>query len=483
MKILPGPKKSAVGVTKELDAFLQFITLEIIEDIVKFTNIFIERKRNDTNYSRIRDAQLTTKTEIMAVLGLLYLLGLKGQQHTNVREIWALDGTGMLAVRACMGLNRFLFLLRAIRFDDHETREERKKTDRLAAVRSLLTSFDANCKKSYCLSEFVTIDEKLIPFRGRCSFIQYMPAKPAKYGLKIYALNDAKTFYTSSIEIYCGKQPPGPFQLSNKPFDIVHRLLDHIKGSKRNLTIDNWYTSYDLVESLLEDQITCVGTLRKNKKEIPPQFLPQREREVGSTLFGYQFNIMLVSHVPKRNKAVLLLTSMHDDDSIDVETRKPDVILDYNYSKGGVDTSDQMEAKYSVARVSRRWTQCLFYTLMNIAGINAQIIFKANKGNPRIIRRNFLKNLSLQLMENWFKERATIMTLPRDIRLFLEKYKQPELPTQTAEKKRGRCGMCGRSKNMVTTRKCTLCKNFICKDHSLEKVTCVNCNIRQDELE
>lgn len=480
VKILPGPRNTAVGVRKEIDAFLQFITLEMVEDIVKFTNIFIERKRQYTKYSRSRDAQLTTKSEMMALLGLLYLLGLKGQQHTNVREVWAIDGTGMLAVRACMGLNRFLFLLRAIRFDDHATRDERQKTDRLAAVRSLLTSFEANCKKKYSLSEFVTIDEKLIPFRGRCSFIQYMPAKPAKYGLKIYALNDAETFYTSSFEVYCGKQPTGPFEVSNKPYDIVHRLVDHIKGSQRNLTIDNWYTSYDLVESLLDDKLTCVGTLRKNKREIPLSFLPQRQREVGSTLFGYQFNMMLVSHVPKQNKAVLLLTSLHDDDSIDVETHKPDVIIDYNRTKGGVDTADQMEAKYSVARVSRRWTQCLFYTMMNIAGINAQIIFKANKENPCIMRRIFLKNLSMQLMENWFKERAVINTLPRDIRLFLEKYKESEPPAEVLERKRGRCGMCVRAKNMVTTRKCTVCKQFICKEHSLEKVTCMNCNIHQE---
>ena len=75
---------------------------------------------------------------------------------------------------------------------------------------------------------------------------------------------------------------------------------------------------------------------------------------MGSLLFGYQHEMMIVSHVPKQNKVVLLLSSMHDTGSIMRKTRKPHVILDYNMTKGGVDTSDQMEAKYSVSRITRR---------------------------------------------------------------------------------------------------------------------------------
>jgi hypothetical protein len=43
----------------------------------------------------------------------------------------------------------------------------------------------------------MTIDEMLVGFPGKCSFRQYIPSKPNKYGLKILALCDAKMFYTS----------------------------------------------------------------------------------------------------------------------------------------------------------------------------------------------------------------------------------------------------------------------------------------------
>lgn len=106
-------------------------------------------------------------------------------------------------------LYRFFFLLQSLRFDDLDTWDERQKSDKLAPDREMYTTFNDNCMKNYSPLEFVTIDEMLYAFRGRCGLIQYMPAKPAKYGLKFYALCDAKTFYVHNFEIYCGKQKPG----------------------------------------------------------------------------------------------------------------------------------------------------------------------------------------------------------------------------------------------------------------------------------
>jgi hypothetical protein len=58
----------------------------------------------------------------MALLGLLYLIGTRKGQHTDVREVWTADGTGIQILRACMSYDRFPFLLRCIHFDDLQTR-------------------------------------------------------------------------------------------------------------------------------------------------------------------------------------------------------------------------------------------------------------------------------------------------------------------------------------------------------------------------
>ena len=46
-----------------------------------------------------------------------------------------------------------------------------------------------------------------------------------------------------------------------------------------------------------------------------------------------------MSFVTKWNKAVILVSSMHDSGVMDEATKKPEIIiLDYNMTKGGVDT-------------------------------------------------------------------------------------------------------------------------------------------------
>lgn len=169
---------------------------------------------------------------------------------------------------------------------------------------------------------------------------------------------------------------------------------------------------------------------------------------------------------------------MHDFGTIDEVTGKPDIVLDYNRTKGGVDTVDQLGGAYSVARVTRRWPLVIFYALMDIAGINAQIIFHANEANPKKMRRIFLKDLALSLMKPQLVERAAIPSLPVDIATFLEKYKEQrvEITEEPTTKKRGRCVTCGRARNTSTTIRCNSCHSFVCKGHVKTVHTCEKCN-------
>jgi len=265
-----------------------------------------------------------------------------------------------------MSYDRFLFLLRCIRFDDLQTRSGRSQTDKLAPVCTILDIFVKNCQQCYNTSEFTSIDQMLHPFRGWCSFIQYMSNKPAKYGVKIFALCDAKTFYCSNLEIYCGKQPPGPYDMRNTPTDIVKRLVSPIENSNKNMTTDNWYTNIPLLHYLLEKKTTQLGTMKKNKHEIPPEFLPTKARQPGEIMFGFQKDKVLVSFVPKRNKAVILVSSKHDSGVMDEATKNQRLSWTMIWQRV-VWTRDKMCALYSVSRVTRRWPLAVFYILMNIA--------------------------------------------------------------------------------------------------------------------
>lgn len=161
-----------------------------------------------------------------------------------MEDLWSRDGIGVEFFPLAMSLRRFKFLLRAIRLDDINTREERKVLDRLAPVRDIFEQFVEKCQQNYNVSEFVTVVEMLESFRGHCAFRQFIKSKPARYGVKIFALVCARSFYVANLEIYAGTRPDGPFKLDNSSFAVVDRMVQPISGSGRNVTTDNCFTQY-----------------------------------------------------------------------------------------------------------------------------------------------------------------------------------------------------------------------------------------------
>lgn len=139
-----------------------------------------------------------------------------------------------------------------MRFDDPNTREQQKATDKAAAISEIFGKLLSNSQKAYFLTEHVTIVEMLVPFRGRCGFKVYMPKKPHTYGIKIQRLCDARTSYLYNGYIYTGKDSDGiglsPEELKlQKPTQTVLRVSQPIHNTNRNVTCDNFFTS---IESL-----------------------------------------------------------------------------------------------------------------------------------------------------------------------------------------------------------------------------------------
>ena len=355
------------------ECWVCFFTDDILDTVVTFTNQYINFVKD--NYARNRDAKCTDVIKLKAFIGLLYLAGAYRANRQSLEELWGTEGDGVERFGLVMSIKRFKFLLRCMRFDDRDTRITRKAKDRLAPIREIFTLFVNNCQKNYSLGEFTAIDEMLVEFRGRCGFRQYILSKPNKYGIKIYALVDSKMYYLHHLETYAVKLPDGPYFLSNKPADVVRRLTAPISGSGRNITADNWFTDIDLVQELKEKQLSYVGILKTNKRQLPLKLVVSNGRKELSSLFGFQKDIMLVSYVPKPKKTVILVSTLHVDKEIDPnsgEQQKPSVITFYNVTKGGVDTADQMCATYNVARNIKRWLMTVFFAMLNVAGINSQ---------------------------------------------------------------------------------------------------------------
>lgn len=151
---------------------------------------------------------------------------------------------------AAMSRNRFEEISIFLRFDDKSTREERKLQDKLAAIRDIWNMFVFNCRNAFEPYEHITVDEQLVPFRGKCPFKQYIKSKPGRYGIKIWVAADVKTTYLCNIQVYTGKAPGGVTE-KNQGFRVVSDLVKPYHGSWQGITMDNFFTSVPLANYLL----------------------------------------------------------------------------------------------------------------------------------------------------------------------------------------------------------------------------------------
>jgi hypothetical protein len=242
------------------------------------------------------------------------------------------------------------------------------------------------------VSAFVTIDEQMIPFRGRVSFRQYLPSKPDKYGMKLFLLCDCTTAYIFNGMPYLGRD--GNARHVGLAEHVVKALVEPLHNSGINVTTDNWFTSTKLASDLLLMQITLLGTMRKNKPDIPKDFIANSTREKGSSLFGFIDRLTMTSFVPKKKKPLIVLSTMHNDNEVDQASGEPAMILDYNKTKAGIDRVDQLCHAYSVQKGTKCWPLAYFYNCLNIAGINSQVVFTAKHpewaGNKSHCKRIFL---------------------------------------------------------------------------------------------
>ena len=333
----------------ELEAFLFYLPEEIIRQVLRHTN----RKTHDLMQG-MREKQNYVSPfsyhEFIACLAILIRSGSDRDGLTSLDDLWSsIDGKPFY--RAVISKNRFKFFMRVIRFDNYRTRPQRIRNDRLAAVSKILAMFLCNLRRFYVPAATLTVDEQLLGYWGRVPGRSYMPNKPKKYGLKIFWIAEAGTGFALNGNIYSGRAVNDPVH-RNLSYDVVMQLAEPFFGSGRDIVTDNFFTSHALAVSLLQKSLTLLGTIRKQRREVP--LVLRQNREALSSLFLYDLNnkITLVSYAPCLNRIVTLLSSSHGRGVCppDDPANRPQMILDYNKGKGGVDQLDENLAEFSCVR-------------------------------------------------------------------------------------------------------------------------------------
>jgi hypothetical protein len=156
------------------ETFQLFLPDYIIAEIVRHTNQEAQRVAQldcSVMWTSVDDA------EMYAFVALLMYAGVNRSEQENDEDLWE-EHHGAPLYRATMTLGRFKTILRFLRFDDKITRAQRRETDKAAPIRDIFETISTQWKKYHIPGENITVDEQLVPYRGKCPFRQYMPAKP-----------------------------------------------------------------------------------------------------------------------------------------------------------------------------------------------------------------------------------------------------------------------------------------------------------------
>uniref|UniRef100_A0A8C5HDC0 PiggyBac transposable element-derived protein domain-containing protein n=1 Tax=Gouania willdenowi TaxID=441366 RepID=A0A8C5HDC0_GOUWI len=425
-------------VTSRLQSFFCFITLEMLRTIQEWTVQHALQTQHENWFMAI--------PELMAFIAILLLWGIV--RLPSLHDAWSAK-LGPPLINRIMARNRFKDIIQHLRFDDKDTRGERVATDRFAAISDVWGSFVANRITSYNPGRHITIDEQLFPTKTRCCFLQYIATKPDKFGIKFCVACDLKSKYVCKIIPYLGKDPSRPpgERLSE---NVVMKLMEPFMDKGRTVTIDNFFTSLSLARRLHSRKTTLLGTVNKIRRELPDSAKKNLAREEFSTEVFSTSGATLTVYVPKRKKTVCLLSSVHS--VVETEAtrkKKPNTVTDYNSMKCGVDVMAQMVRKYTVRSGTRRWPVAVFYNMIDIAALNAHVLYQACTG-VKERRVDFLLELANELAQSHMAAKEVN-----------EQNLQQQPPTPDVGK-RALCQVkCCCRKNRATKR-CMYCDKFAC---------------------
>ena len=193
-----------------IDFFQLFVTDDMLEAIVEQTNLFAQQYIDSHELSRRSRVQQWAKSphdvvELKKFLALIIIMGLIS--YPSIEDYWVTSWPfATPTFSSILKRDRFSLLMRFLHLNDSSKYIPKGEPgyDALYKLRPFADPLIANFRAAYTLGREVSVDEGMIGFKGRLWFVQYMPKKPTKWGMKAFVLADSATGYTSNWRLYTG---------------------------------------------------------------------------------------------------------------------------------------------------------------------------------------------------------------------------------------------------------------------------------------
>ncbi|XP_037560458.1 piggyBac transposable element-derived protein 4-like [Dermacentor silvarum] len=389
---IPGKTFNLSSSDDLMEYIQQFLDDELVSLVVDETNCkAVEKLKRSppSEHSRLKKWVPVTKEEMWVFLALLLLQGIARKP----RQQWYWSKNKLLSTPVfgeVMSCHRFLLIMRMLHFVDNASITDLSShpQPKLCKIWPFLERL-LNYRSAYIPERDISIDESLMLFKGRLGWVQYIPLKRARFGLKFFLLCEESSGYVWDVLIYTAKgtylgTPANLQPCSPMGTKVVMKLIEPLLGKGYCLTIDNFYTSPELVDLLIQHRTDVYGTVRPNRKDMPPDF--QTKKLKKGEVQAYQRGKCIALQWRDKKSSLRHEHSAHCKhgdfkDSKGRDIAKSSIVRDYNHTMGGVDKSDQMLSDYPVPRKRQKiYYKKIFRHLIDEATFNSFVLYQKDGG-------------------------------------------------------------------------------------------------------
>lgn len=289
-------------------------------------------------------------------------------------------------------------------------------------------------------------------YKGRLGWVQYLPLKTSRFGIKFYFLCESKSGYLFSSIIYTenGTIMSVKYKKMQITSQVVLSLLDPLLDQGYCLTTDNFYTSPQLADYLIKHKTDTYGTMGLNRREILPKEIQQKKLKKGEIIAAQRGKVMVMKWRDKKD--VGLLSTIHNTEQVKTNKNdkddniiiKPKVVIDYNDAMGGVDRLDQHLRDYEIIRKrGKKYYKKIFFHLIDLCIWNSFILYQKNGGTSDNLkfRKSLIEDLIIKYSDKHISKRGRPKT-PGPLRLTERHFPEYIPPTEKKQNASRLCAVC-----------------------------------------
>ncbi len=440
------PFTETVGPTQPLpstplEVFRMFFTSAIMNIIVCQTNLYALQCMGEEKYDRW---DKVTEQEMLAYFGFMILMGIF--RLPSIHDYWKKDDTfNYSPIATRIPRDRFKEITRYLHFADNTTLVNPGSPgyDRLRKVRPILDCIAERFLNLYNPNCQCSIDEAMIPYKGRSSMKQYLPLKPTKRGFKVWVRADSLNGYVSEFQVYIGKQGNAEDGLGAR---VVKDLTNKLHNKYHHVYCDNFFTSFFLLNDLHKDGVYCCGTVRSNRKEFPSDLKKYKSSTRGEYITRQCENLTCSSW--KDTKVVSIAATNSDPlESTEVNRKLrtgerlvvpcPTSIANYNKYMGGVDRNDQLREYYHLRLKSRKNYKYFFWFIVDVTLSNTYLLSKYDSHLKETYKN--IKSFRVQLAKMLIGDYNSRKRRGRRTSLGVKRKRMTHFPKKSEDGKQHRC--------------------------------------------